>query len=230
MIKQSYPTAFPLKHQQKDIRLAIELGWVVVCNYSYLFVCVCVAMCAYTWVGGWVRKCMSVCVGICQCLFSVCVCLFTNVIMSYGSGGVMWLWTCLLGTIVTSVGSNVQGGARSGAPCGNCCEQAVHASKQWRNGRSGNSSCLFLFEAAISNVINVCCFARTHMYADANVHRHFYAGALRHTPTNAHRQTHVRALAHTHTHTHTHTNTHTHAYTHTRGHELDDTLTHAHTC
>ena len=26
MAQQSYPTAFPLKHQQKDMRLALELG------------------------------------------------------------------------------------------------------------------------------------------------------------------------------------------------------------
>lgn len=25
---RSYPTAFPLKHQQKDLRLALALGWV----------------------------------------------------------------------------------------------------------------------------------------------------------------------------------------------------------
>ena len=26
MIQRSYPTAFPLKHQQKDLRLALQLG------------------------------------------------------------------------------------------------------------------------------------------------------------------------------------------------------------
>ncbi len=26
MVEQKFPTAFPLKHQQKDMRLALELG------------------------------------------------------------------------------------------------------------------------------------------------------------------------------------------------------------
>lgn len=28
MVDHKFPPAFPLKHQEKDLRLAIELGWV----------------------------------------------------------------------------------------------------------------------------------------------------------------------------------------------------------